>query len=151
MAISMKPGKARADAWAAKRKAAKLADKEGVLAEEEGKCTTRSKAKAKAKAKLTLKPKPKPKPKTVQLTDVKSDLDQVSRKVDGTTSVVHKLVSGQKVTARTLELHDDRLDESDRKHRNVRVVLCILLPLVAGLVYERADSLKSLLSSFFVM
>ena len=32
-----------------------------------------------------------------------------------------------------------------------RVVLCILLPLVAGLVYERADSLKSLLSSFFVM
>ena len=151
----MKPGKARADAWAAKRKAAKLAVKEGVLAEEEGKCTTRSKAKAKPKPKpkpkLTLKPKPKPKPKTVQLTDVKSDLDQVSRKVDGTTSVVHKLVSGQKVTARTLELHDDRLDESDRKHRNVRVVLCILLPLVAGLVYERADSLKSLLSSFFVM
>ena len=147
MAISMKPGKARADVWAAKRKAAKLADKEGVLAEEEGKCTTRSKAKAKPK--LTLKPKPKP--KTVQLTDVKSDLDQVSRTVDGTTNVVHKLVSGQKVTARTLELHDDRLDESDRKHRNVRVVLCILLPLVAGLVYERADSLKSLLSSFFVM
>ena len=40
---------------------------------------------------------------------------------------------------------------AETQHRNVRVVHCILLPLVAGLVYERADSLKSLLSSFFIM
>ena len=75
-------------------------------------------------------------------------------------TAVDGLVQTSETQDAILHEHQEHLVENDRKHRAtdkktatlttlVSVFGIVLLAVVAVLVYDRADSLKSLLSSFF--